>query len=79
MSVIVALALIAAIGYYLSLRIHPLTRCKQCKSISRNYDIIYTSSRHTCGQCGGSGREDRLGVRLFLGGTGGTGVFPKRS
>lgn len=57
MAILIVIGIIAGIGYYLSLRIHPLTKCKVC---------------------GGSGRQDRLGVRLFLGGTGGTGVFAKR-
>lgn len=57
MAILIVIGIIAGIGYYLSLRIHPLTKCKVCS---------------------GGGRQDRLGVRLFLGGTGGTEVFTKR-
>jgi len=68
MSVILGLALVGALGYYLSLRIHPMTRCKRCDSSNRHYNLVYSERRGTCPACGGTGRQERLGVRLFLGG-----------
>ena len=66
MSVFLAIVFIAAFGYYLSLKIHPQTRCKRCDTSSRHYDLIYSERRHLCPACGGSGRRQRLGVRLFF-------------
>jgi DnaJ-class molecular chaperone len=78
MAILIVICIIAGIGYYLSLRIHPLTKCKVCNGGGRHFGTVYTYAQRRCRKCGGSGRQDRLGVRLFLGGTGGTGVFPKR-
>ncbi len=78
MAILVLLIIIAAVGYYISLRIHPLTKCKVCNGGGRHFGSIYTYTHRRCRKCGGSGRQDRFGVRLFLGGTGDTGIFPKR-
>ena len=69
MSVILGIIIAAALVYYLSLKIHPLTRCKRCNSGNRHYDLIYSERRGLCPSCGGSGRRERLGVRLFIGGS----------
>lgn len=69
MSVIIGIALIVALGYYLSLRIHPLTKCKRCNGAARHYNLVYSERRPVCPACGGTGRQERLGVRLFRGGT----------
>jgi DnaJ-class molecular chaperone len=78
MAILIVLILIAGVGYYISLRIHPLTKCKVCNGTGRHFGSVYTSAHRRCRKCGGSGRQDRLGVRLFLGGTGDTGIFSKR-
>jgi DnaJ-class molecular chaperone len=69
MSYILLIAIVAALGYYVSLRLHPTTKCKRCDSSRRHYDLVYSNHRHHCPVCRGTGRHDRLGVRLFLGGT----------
>jgi transposase len=68
MSAFLTFAVIAALGYYLSLKIYPRVRCKRCDSSSRHSSLIYTSPRrrHLCPECGGTGRRDRLGTRLLL-------------
>jgi DnaJ-class molecular chaperone len=78
MAILITLIILAAVGYYISLRIHPLTNCKVCNGTSRHFGSVYPYAYRRCRKCGGSGRQDRLGVRLFLGGTGGTGSFTKR-
>jgi DnaJ-class molecular chaperone len=78
MPILIVIGIIAGFGYYLSLRIHPLTKCKVCNGGGRHFGTVYASAHRRCRKCGGSGRQDRLGVRLFLGGTDGTGVFTKR-
>ena len=77
MAILIVISIIAGLGYYLSLRIHPLTKCKVCSGGGRHFGTMYAYAHRRCRKCGGSGRQDRLGVRLFLGGTGGTGVFTK--
>jgi transposase-like protein len=68
MSVLLLIVVFATLGYYLSLRIHPTVKCKRCNSSRRHYDLIYSDHRrHTCPGCHGTGRRDRLGVRIFGG------------
>jgi DnaJ-class molecular chaperone len=77
MAIVVIIVIIAAVGYYASLRVHPLTKCKLCNGGGRHFGTVYTQAQRRCRKCGGSGRLDRLGTRVFLGGTGNTGVFSK--
>ncbi len=72
------LIVIAGVGYLVSLRIHPLTKCPTCKMTGRHFGSVYTGSYRRCRRCDGSGRRDRLGTRIFFGGTNHTGVFPKK-
>jgi hypothetical protein len=68
MSIILLIAVIIAFGYYLSLKIHPTTRCKRCFSGNRHYDLMYSERvRSACPNCHGTGRQRRLGARLFIG------------
>jgi DnaJ-class molecular chaperone len=78
MAIVIILIVIAAFGYYISLRIHPLTKCKLCNGGGRHFGSVYTYAQRRCRKCGGSGRLDRLGTRVFLGGTDNTGVFTRR-
>lgn len=58
--------LLAGAGmYYISLRLHPYTRCKACSGGGRNAGSNRKRWGH-CRWCDGSGRKERLGVRLFL-------------
>jgi len=66
MVIIVFIAIFAAGGYYLSLKAHPLTKCKVCNGSARHYGATYTDAFRRCRKCGGTGRKDRLGVRLFM-------------
>ena len=66
MSIIILIVVVVVLGYYLSLRIHPTTRCKRCDSGSRHYDLVYSDRfRGTCPSCGGTRRQERFGVRFF--------------
>jgi DnaJ-class molecular chaperone len=69
MSVFLAIVFIAALGYYLSLKVHPQVKCKRCDGSNRHYDLVYSGRRTLCPACGGSGRRPRLGTRLFRGGS----------
>ncbi len=78
MAALILIGIIAAVGYYASLRIHPLTKCKVCNGGGKHSGTVYGYAHRRCRKCGGSGRQDRLGVRVFLSGTDGTGTFSKR-
>jgi DnaJ-class molecular chaperone len=78
MAILIIIGIITAVGYYISLRIHPLTKCRLCNGGGRHFGAVYPYAHRRCRKCDGSGRKDRLGVRLFLGGTGGTGIFTRR-
>jgi DnaJ-class molecular chaperone len=75
---VILIAVIAGIGYFVSLRIHPLRKCPSCKMTGRHFGSIYPYSYRRCRKCDGSGRRDRLGTQVFYGGTKHTGTFPKR-
>jgi hypothetical protein len=66
MGFIIILAIIAFIGYYLSLRLHPYTKCRVCNGTARHFGSVYTYAHRRCRKCGGTGRKERLGVRLFI-------------
>jgi DnaJ-class molecular chaperone len=65
MGYVIIIGILAAAGYYISLRIHPLTRCRLCNGTGRHSGGMYTYAQRRCRKCGGTGRKDRLGVRLF--------------
>ena len=70
MAAFIVIALIAGAGYLISLRIHPLKRCPVCKMTGRHFGAIYSYGYRRCRACGGTGRKDRLGAKIFFGGTG---------
>jgi DnaJ-class molecular chaperone len=66
MGFIIIMAIIAIIGYYVSLKAHPYTKCRLCNGRGRHFGTVYTYAHRRCRKCGGSGRKDRLGVRVFM-------------
>lgn len=78
MGTLIVIALIAGLGYLVSLRIHPLRRCPVCKMTGRHYGSVYSYGFRRCRACGGTGRKDRLGAKIFFGGTNNTGIFGPR-
>ena len=70
MAALIVIALIAGAGYLISLRIHPLKRCPVCKMTGRHQGAIYSYGFRRCRACGGTGRKNRLGAKIFFGGTG---------
>jgi hypothetical protein len=71
------LVVIIGVGYLVSTRIHPLKKCPTCTS-GRHVGGVYTGSFRRCRRCEGSGRQDRVGTKVFWGGTNHTGIFPKK-
>jgi len=67
MGFLIIVGSIFLIGYYLSLKAYPLTKCKACDGRGKHEAAgRYGYAYRRCGRCGGTGRRDRLGVRLFL-------------
>jgi len=63
MGIILVIAAIGAVSYYVSLRLWPYRRCRRCDGGGRNAGS--NAKRFgRCGRCGGSGRELRLGARM---------------
>jgi DnaJ-class molecular chaperone len=68
MGIIVIIAIIYFIGYYLSLKAYPFAKCKACGGRGRfEGKGMYSYAIGRCGKCGGTGRKERLGVRMFIG------------
>jgi DnaJ-class molecular chaperone len=65
MGILILIIIIAAVGYVVSLRIHPLTKCRLCNGTGRHFGSVYTYGQRRCRKCGGTGRKDRLGKRIF--------------
>jgi len=65
MGFFIIIVILAAVGYFISLRIHPLTKCRLCNGTGRHSGSVYGYAQRRCRKCGGTGRKDRLGVKLF--------------
>jgi len=65
-------------GYLFSLKVHPLRKCPVCKMTGRHFGAVFKNNYRRCRKCGGSGRLDRWGTQAFFGGTGHTGIYPKK-
>lgn len=78
MATLIVIALIAGAGYLVSLRIHPLRGCNACQATGRHFGSVYGYAQRRCRTCGGTGRKDRLGAKVFFGGTKNTGVYGPR-
>lgn len=65
MTIFILIIIVSAVGYFVSLRIHPLTKCRLCNGTGRHSGGVYTYAQRRCRRCGGTGRRDRLGTRVF--------------
>jgi hypothetical protein len=64
--VLIVLAIGWMFFYWISLRLHPFTTCRTCGGTGRHRGLFAGNSSRACGNCGGSSRVLRLGVRMFL-------------
>jgi DnaJ-class molecular chaperone len=67
MGIFLIIAIVFVLGYFLSIRSHPFTKCRLCNGTGRHFGTTYGYAHRRCRRCGGTGRKDRLGVRLFRG------------
>jgi DnaJ-class molecular chaperone len=65
MTLLIGIVIVAAVGYYVSLRIHPFVKCGLCKGTGRHFGTVYKNAHRKCRKCGGTGRRDRLGTRFI--------------
>ena len=63
--ILILIIIVAVVGYFVSLRIHPLAKCRLCNGTGRHSGSVYTYANRRCRRCGGSGRKDRFGTRFF--------------
>jgi hypothetical protein len=57
------LAVLAAVGYRVSLWMHPFRRCWRCAGTGKHRGVIFIRAYRLCRVCGGNGRRPRLGSR----------------
>jgi DnaJ-class molecular chaperone len=78
MTWVVLIVLIVAVGYVISVRLHPLRKCPSCNMSGRHFGSIYSGSYRRCAKCQGRGQLDRVGTKVFFGGTNNTGTYKKK-
>lgn len=64
---VVVAIVIAVVIYGGSLLLNPFVKCSVCKGSSRPKGWLFGYAHHDCRKCGGNGRQQRLGHRLFFG------------
>jgi DnaJ-class molecular chaperone len=63
MGILLLIAIVVAVSYYVSLRIWPMSNCSRCQGSGRNAGS--TAKRYgRCKKCGGTGRRLRPGARM---------------
>ena len=65
MTILIGIVIVAAVGYYISLRSHPYTKCRVCNGSGKHFGSVFTTAHRKCGKCNGTGRLDRLGTRFL--------------
>jgi hypothetical protein len=53
------------LAWAVSLLLHPYTACSACKGTPRSYGAIATRSFRLCHSCSGTGRQLRVGARIW--------------
>ncbi|MQY07257.1 hypothetical protein [Actinomadura macrotermitis] len=63
--IVVALlfGLIWALGYRVSIRLHPFKSCGRCSGSGKHRGTWFTGAYRACDRCGGTGREHRMFAR----------------
>jgi DnaJ-class molecular chaperone len=51
--------------YWISLRLHPYTKCGRCKGAGRHMGTVFTGAWRNCSKCGGTGRRHRVGAQML--------------
>ena len=67
MLTVVALVLLGAGGYLMSVLRHPYRPCRRCRGVGKHFGAVFGLAHRACRWCGGTGRRSRLGARLIRG------------
>lgn len=65
MLILVGAAALAAVVYYVSLRVHPFAPCRRCRGRRGRNRGSTARVWGYCRKCGGKGERLRLGARLI--------------
>ena len=63
---VAGLILLVILVYGLSLKWNPYVRCSRCKGQARIKGWVFRNAQHVCPKCNGTGRQPRLGRRIFF-------------
>lgn len=66
LSVLIVLGMAWLGCYWISLHLHPFTKCQACDGTGRHRGLLYVRGSRACTACGGNSRVPRLGVRMFM-------------
>ena len=64
--VLVGLVVLVVLGYVGSLAVHPRVKCAVCRGKGNHRGLIFSYADRACRYCKGTGRQERLGRRLFF-------------
>ncbi len=53
-------------GYVVSLYLHPRVKCSACRGKGSHPGLVFRYADRPCRKCRGTGRQERLGHRLFV-------------
>jgi hypothetical protein len=56
-------AVVYAVAYVTSLRLHPYRNCRACRGSGKHRGAIFERAFRACRKCGGTGRALRFGAR----------------
>jgi len=65
--VVVGAALVWVVLYAISLLVNPYAKCRACKGRGKRFGGMFTYAFRLCPDCKGTGRQLRLGRRVFFG------------
>jgi hypothetical protein len=65
-TILFILIAVAVIGYVISIRLNPNTKCRRCNGRGFHRGAIFSYSTRACSSCGGRGVKPRLGRRVFM-------------
>lgn len=52
------------LSYFVSLGIHPYTRCRACHGSNKHFGAVFNYAYRPCRRCKGTGRKLRFGCKV---------------
>jgi DnaJ-class molecular chaperone len=67
-TLLLVVGVVVVVGYWLSLHLHPYTRCEACNGTGAHRGAVFGYALRPCHKCSGTRRKQRFGAaRLYLG------------